>query len=150
MGVLLRYFIIAKQELCAICFVHSYIINQLILGIMRHFKTIKGFVNSSYLQVTIESIMSGRTTFCHNGTYKHENFKLSSDAIREIAKGFSEYLYSTKERANEVFDAFMQHRGDYSFFQCFYVEWSGNSLRFSTSLSGEAFNYCRREFMKSI
>ena len=86
---------------------------------MRHFKTIKGFVNSSYLQVTIESIMSGRTTFCHNGTYKHENFKLSSDAIREIAKGFSEYLYSTKERANEVFGAFIHHRGDYSFFNFF-------------------------------
>ena len=117
---------------------------------MRHFKTAKGFIKSSYLQVSIENIMSGRTTFCHNGSYKHENFKLSSDAIREIEKGFSEYLYSTKERANKVFDAFMQHRGDYSFFQCFYVEWRGNSLRFSTSLSGEAFNYCRREFMKSI
>lgn len=117
---------------------------------MRHFKTAKGFIKSSYLQVTIENIMSGRTTFCHNGKYKHENFKLSSDVVREIAKEFSAYLYSTKERANEVFDAFMRHRGDYSFFQCFYVEWSGKSLRFSTSLSGEAFNYCRREFMKSI
>lgn len=117
---------------------------------MRHFKTAKGFIKSSYLQVTIESIMGGRTTFCHNGKYKHENFKLSGGAIREIAKAFSAYLYSTKERANEVFYAFMQHRGDYSFFQCFYVEWSGNSLRFSTSLSGEAFNYCRREFLKSI
>lgn len=117
---------------------------------MRYFKTAKGFIKSSCLQVTVENIMSGRATFCHDGKYKHENFKLSSDAIREIAKEFSAYLYSTKERANEVFDAFMRHRGDYSFFQCFYVEWSGKSLRFSTSLSGEAFNYCRREFMKSI
>lgn len=117
---------------------------------MRYFKTAKGFLKSSYSQVTIENIMSGRTTFCHNGVYKHENFKLSSDVICEIAEGFSKYLYSTKGRANEVFDAFMQQRGDYSFFQCFYVEWGGNSLRFSNSLSGEAFNYCRREFMKSI
>ena len=117
---------------------------------MRHFKTAKGFIKSSYSQVTIENIMSGRTTFCHNGAYKHENFKLSSDAIREIAKEFSAYLYSTKERANEVFDAFMSHRGDYSFFQCFYVELSGKPLRFSTSLSGESFNYCRKEFLKSI
>lgn len=117
---------------------------------MRYFKTANGFIKSSYLQVTIENIMSGRTTFCHNGKYKHENFKLSSEAIREIAKAFSVYLYSTKERACEVFDAFMQHHGDYSLFQCFYVEWSENSLRFSNSLSGEAFNYCRREFMKSI
>ena len=117
---------------------------------MRHFKTAKGFIKSSYLQVTVENIMSGRTTFCHNGAYKHENFKLSSDVIREIAKGFSEYLYSTKERANEVFEAFMQHHGNYSLFQCFYVERRGNSLRFSTSLSGESFNYCRREFLKSI
>lgn len=117
---------------------------------MRHFKTVKGFLKSSYSQVTIENIMSGRATFNHNGRYKHENFKLSNEAIREIADGFSKYLYSSKERANEVFDAFMSHRGDYSFFQCFYVEWSGKSLRFSNSLSGEAFNYCRREFMKSI
>ena len=117
---------------------------------MRHFKTAKGFLKSCYSQVTIENIMSGRTMFCHNGRYKHENFKLSNDAICEIAKEFSVYLYSTKERANEVFNAFMHHRGDYSLFQCFYIELSENSLRFSTSLSGESFNYCRREFLKSI
>ena len=117
---------------------------------MRYFKTAKGFVKSSYLQVTIENIMSGRAMFCHNGRCKHENFKLSNEAIREIADGFSKYLYSTKERANEVFNAFIHHRGDYSLFQCFYIELCENSLRFSTSLSGESFNYCRREFLKSI
>lgn len=117
---------------------------------MRYFKTTKSFLKSCYSQVTIESVMSGRATFNHKGRCKHENFKLSNEAIREIAKGFSEYLYSTKERANEVFNAFIHHRGDYSFFQCFYIEYNGNVLRFSNSLSGEAFNYCRREFMKSI
>lgn len=117
---------------------------------MRHFKTTKGFIKSSYLQVTIKDIMSGRTTFRHNGAYKREDFELSSDVICEIAEGFSEYLYSTKERADKVFEAFVQHRGNYSLFECFYVELRGNSLRFSNSLSGDAFNYCRREFMKSI
>lgn len=117
---------------------------------MRYFKTAKGFLKSCYSQVTIESVMSGRATFNHNGRYKHENFKLSNEAIREIADEFSKYLYSSKERANNVCDAFVNHRGDFSNFQCFYVEWSENGLRFSNSLSGEAFNYCRMEFMKSI
>lgn len=92
---------------------------------MRYFKTVKGFLKSCYSQVSIEQVMSGRATFIYNGSYKHENFKLSNEAIREIADGFSKYLYSSKERANDVYNAFMNHRGDYFFSNVFILDIMG-------------------------
>ena len=117
---------------------------------MRTFKTLRGFYKSCYSQVTVENILSGRTVFKSGNSYKFDTFRLSDEALREFAKIFSEWLYSMKERQQQVYEAIISKRGDYSFFQCFYLSQHNGKLCISNSLSGEAFNYCRHKFMKSI
>ena len=117
---------------------------------MRTFKTLQGFLKSCYSQVTVEDILSGRTVFKSGNSYKFDTFRLSDEALREFAKIFSEWLYSTKERQQQVYNAIMSKRGDASYFQCFYLSEYKGRLRISNSLPGETYNYCRRKFMESI
>lgn len=117
---------------------------------MRTFKTLQGFYKSCYSQVTVENILSGRTAFKSKSSYKYDTFRLENEALSEFAKLFSTYIYSTKEKQQQVYEAIVSKRGDYSFFQCFYLSQHNGKLCISNSLSGEAFNYCRRKFMKSI
>lgn len=117
---------------------------------MRTFKTLRGFYKSCYSQVTVESVLSGREVFKSGGSYKFDTFRLSDEALREFAKLFSESLYSTKERQQQVYDAIISKRGDASYFQCFYLSEYKGRLRISNSLPGETYNYCRRKFMESI
>lgn len=117
---------------------------------MRTFKTLRGFYNSCYSQVTVENILSGRTAFKSKNSYKYDTFRLESEVLSEFALLFSKYIYSTKERQQQVYEAITHGRGDYSYFQCFYLSKSTGKLYISNSLSGEAFTYCRREFMKTI
>lgn len=117
---------------------------------MRTFKTLQGLCKSCYSQVTVENILSGRTAFKLGNSYKYDTFRLADEALSEFAKLFSTYIYSTKEKQQQVYEAIMHGRGDYSYFQCFYLYKSTGKLYISNSLSGEAFTYCRREFMKTI
>lgn len=117
---------------------------------MRTFKTLRGFYKSCYSQVTVENILSGHTAFKSKNSYKYDTFRLSGEALKEFALLFSKYIYSTKERQQQVYEAIISQRGDYSFFQCFYLSEYKGKLRIGNSLSGEAYNYCRREFMKTI
>lgn len=117
---------------------------------MRTFKTLRGFCKSCYSQITVCGVMSGRAAFKSGTSYKYDTFKLSDEALKEFAKLFSEYIYSTKDRQQQIYDAIISKRGDYSSFQCFYLSECNGSLHIDNSLSGESYNYCRREFMKSI
>lgn len=117
---------------------------------MRKFKTLQGFCKSCYSQVTVEDVLSGRTVFKSGGSYKFDTFRLSDEALREFAKIFSGWLYSTKERQQQVYEAIISKRGDASYFQCFYLSEYKGKFRIGNSLSGEAYNYCRREFIKTI
>ncbi len=117
---------------------------------MRTFKTLQGFLKSCYSQVTVENILNNRTSFKSGSSYKYDTFRLENEALSEFALLFSKYLYSTKERQQQVYEAIISKRGDYSFFQCFYLSEYKGKLRIGNSLSGEAYNYCRREFIKTI
>lgn len=117
---------------------------------MRTFKTLQRFCESCYSQVTVEDVLTSRTVFKSGNSYKFDTFRLSDEALREFAKLFSESLYSTKERQQQVYDAIISKRGDASFFQCFYLSGDKGNLRISNSLPGETYNYCRRKFMESI
>ena len=83
---------------------------------MRTFKTLQGFCKSCYSQVTVENILSGRTSFKVGTSYEYDAFKLSDEALQEFAKLFSTYIYSTKEKQQQVYEAIVSKRGDYSFF----------------------------------
>lgn len=119
---------------------------------MRTFKTLKGFLNSSYNKNTsIESLLDGRGYFkAKEGGYVCEKFKLSNEALKEFADMFSKYLYSTKAKADEVRYGIINHLGDNSYLQAFYISLNGSNIHISNALSGEAFNYCKRKFKASI
>jgi len=118
---------------------------------MRKFETLKGFLKSNKdAYISIESVLDGRGCFETKEGYVFDNFKLSNDALKELADGFSKYLYSTKEKADKVSYGIMNHLGDHSYLQCFYISLGREGVRYSNSLSGEAFNYCRRKFKASI
>lgn len=118
---------------------------------MRKFKTLKGFLNSSYNKnIAVESLLDGRGCFYTKDGYVCENFKLSNEALKDFADMFSKYLYSTKAKADEVRYGIINHLGDNSYLQAFYISLNGSNIRISNSLSGEAFNYCKRKFKASI
>ena len=94
--------------------------------------------------------MSGKTIFKSGTSYKYDTFKLSDEALKEFAKLFSKYIYSTKDRQQQIYDAIISKRGDYSFFRGFFLSERNGNIHIDNNLSGEAYNYCRREFMKSI
>ena len=83
---------------------------------MKTFKTLQGFYKSCYSQVTVENILSGRTAFKSKNSYKYDTFRLEDEALSEFAKLFSTYIYSTKEKQRQVYEAIISKRGDYSFF----------------------------------
>ena len=79
----------------------------------------------------------------------HCNFELPEDVRQEIANGFASWLYATKgARRAEVTEGLVNGRGDLSLFQCFYLEVRPQGLRFSTSLSGEAHEFCKRKYLR--
>lgn len=120
---------------------------------MRKFKTLRGFLNSTYRKnIAVESLLNGRGFFYRKDDRYAccENFQLSNEALKEFADIFSKYLYSTKSKADEVRYGIINHLGDNSYLQAFYISLNGNNIRISNSLSGEAFNYCKRKFKASI
>ena len=81
MGVLLRYFIIGKQELCTICFVHSYIINQ-------NFKIMTKLVVSNHNLFVYRLCDEIRTSLCIEKW--EEELKQEVDSYSEKAKADSD------------------------------------------------------------
>ena len=114
---------------------------------MKSYKTLRGLLRQTP-QMTIEQLFSGK--MCHK-TKRWITFHLSDDAKRDAAEIFAEYLLSTKGRRSELAEALMDGRGDLSLFQCFYIRYTPKyGIYCSNSLSGSAFNYCKRNYLKQI
>lgn len=77
------------------------------------------------------------------------SFELSEQARKEAAELFASYLYSKGARRAEVAEGLREGWGDLSLFQCFYFSYKpGRGVWCSNSLSGEAFEYCRRKYLR--
>ena len=114
---------------------------------MKHYKTLNGFFrNAKSNQVTIKELFGNRAYLCG----KHQSFRLSDEATKQVSLLISEYLYTSKSRQKELYNALIERNGDFSFFQCFYLDKNKSGFHISNSLSGEAFDHCRRKFMQSI
>ena len=115
---------------------------------MIRYKTLKGLLRNCGTQMTAENL------FGQCKIYKRSKgilrASLSDEARREAADMFASYLYSTKgARREEVTKSLIDGRGDMSLFQCFYFEVDKRGrVRVSSSLSGEAFNYCKRKYLR--
>lgn len=110
------------------------------------YKTINGILKQCS-QMTVEDFFSGM--MYHKSKNKYLRFDLDDAERLKVAEKFAEYLLSSKKRRADLVDALMDGRGDLSYFQCFYVEYNDkHGLFFCCSLSGEAFEHCKRMYLK--
>lgn len=104
------------------------------------YKTLNGLLSQTR-HMNMEQFLNGRF---HHNTKGRINFKLDKEERKKVLESFSKYCFATKKAQNKLFFNLINNCGDPSLFQCFYIDKRG----FSTSLSGEAFNYCVRKYSK--
>lgn len=110
-----------------------------------HYKTLKGLLKqTANTQITAEQLFNKRLYI--RGAWR--NIELSEEALTEASNLFANYCVKTKSRANAMAEALNARRGDLSLFQCFYISLHNGKIIISNSLSGEAFNYCVRTYLK--
>ena len=110
------------------------------------YKTIRGLLSQSG-QMTIEYFF--RNMFYHMSRREFCGFSIDDSQKRQVAEKFAEYLLSSKKRRADLVEALMDSRGALSYFQCFYVEYNDkHGLFFCCSLCGEAFEHCKRMYLK--
>ena len=110
------------------------------------YKTIKGLLKQCG-QMTVEDFFSGM--MYHKSKNKYLCFDLDDTERLKAAEKFAEYLLSSKKRRADLVDALMEGRGDLRYFQCFYVNYDNKrGVYINNSLSGEAFDYCKRMYLK--
>ena len=114
----------------------------------RVYKTMKGFlkaVGDGY--VSADKFFAGKH-LC--GTSRNLFYAVPSDELRaEVAKAFEKDHWSRSNHAR--LNALMSgHGADFSFLQCFYVTRKEKyNYCYGTSLSGDAYDYCKRMFTES-
>lgn len=111
------------------------------------FKTLRGLMRASSGQLTAEAVFSGRAYLSNGRGWCH--VVLSDRARLDAAELFAAYCVRSKARRADMVEALANGRGDFSLFQCFYFDLYFNSMpKISNSLSGEAFNYCVRQYLR--
>ena len=111
------------------------------------YKTLRGLLANQAGQITAENLFNNRRIYKTRRGWC--SFELSEEATREAAEMFANYLYKKGERRDEVAEGLARGWGNLSLFQCFYISYSKKyGVHFSNSLSGDAFNYCRRKYLR--
>lgn len=110
------------------------------------FKTLRGLMRASSGQLTAEAVFNGRVYLSSGRGWC--NVVLSDRARLEAAQLFAAYCVTSKARRADMAEALAAGRGDFSLFQCFYFVNYGRGVQVSNSLSGEAFNYCVRQYLR--
>ena len=110
------------------------------------FKTLRGLIRAASGQISAASVFSGRCYLSRGRGWS--NVVLSDRARLEAAQLFAAYLVKTPARRADMVEALTAGRGDLSLFQCFYFDLTPDGVRVSNSLSGEAFEYCKREYLR--
>lgn len=111
------------------------------------FKTLCGFLRACSGQVTAEAVFSGRAYLSNNRGWCR--VVLSDRARLDAAKLFAAYCVTNKARRADMVAALVAGRGDFSLFQCFYFDLYFNNMpKISNSLSGSAFEACKREYLR--
>lgn len=113
---------------------------------MKTYKTLEGFLKSStkgkvckYLRIC---------DILNNNSIK---FELQGKALNQFAELVSNYLYSGKTARLDIKNAIIRGCNDKNeYLQCFYLSNRNGKFYVSNSLSGEAFEYCRRKFYKTL
>lgn len=109
-----------------------------------NYKTAKGLLNHTK-QLTVEQFLN--RSFHHN-TGGWANFSVTDSVNKEICRLIASYCVATKKRALDMYSALINKDGDASLFQCFYISLHNGKVIVSNSLSGNAFRYCVRTYLK--
>lgn len=110
------------------------------------FKTLRGLLRASSGQLTAENLFSGRVYLSRGRGWC--NVVLAESARLEAAQLFAAYCVTSKARQADMVEALAAGRGDFSLFQCFYFDDYGRGVQISNSLSGSAFEWCKREYLR--
>lgn len=114
---------------------------------MRRFKTLKGLMKSVGKSLVSVADVLDQIMWFKNG-HKIEKFVLEDSALKEVAEILADNW--SKGYHKRVVEKVMANEGDNSYLQCFYIEsCNDGSFRVGNSLSGEAYNYCKRMWLKS-
>lgn len=109
-----------------------------------NYKTAKGLLSHTG-QMTVETFLNRRF---HHNTGGWANFTVSDKVNEDICKLIADYCVSTKARAKDMYFSLLNCEGDASLFQCFYIGIYNGKVIISNSLSGSAFRYCVRTYLK--
>ena len=114
--------------------------------IKRTYKTLNGFLNAvGKNNVSVYLSMTGFPVMKDGKRYK---LYLEDSAKEELGEYMAE-LWS-KRYHNFVVDAFKKAEGDFSYFECFHIERYDGRIRIGNSLSGDAYDYCKKMWKKTV
>lgn len=122
-------------------------LNSMIM--IRYYKTLQGLKKAYGHQIRVSDFFDPNSQVFKNG--RNVRLQPTKELQAVVAQAFAKQLYKRKS-SSENFIAKLTSGNcllDWSLFQCFYVELSNGKIRISNSLSGEAFNYCIRKFLRS-
>jgi len=122
---------------------------------MKTYKTLEGFFKAATKDKTYNSLricdILNHNIFYDKKNYKPIKFELKGKAIEQFADLVSKCLYTGKSARLEISNAIINGCNDKDeYLQCFYLDKHNDIFYISNSLSGEAFEYCRRKFYKTL
>ena len=115
---------------------------------IRYYKTLRGLEKAYGGQIRVSVFFDRKEIVWKNG--KHVRLQPTKELQEKVARAFAEQIY-TRKSSKDNFVAILMSENcwlDWSLFQCFYVEQRKNGIRISNSLSGEAYDYCIRKFLR--
>ena len=114
--------------------------------IKKYYKTLNGFLNAvGKHTVSVYLSMEGYPVIKDGKRYE---LYLDDSAKEELG----EYMAKkwSKRYHNLVVDAFKNSKGDFSYFQCFYIERYDGKIHIVNSLPGKNFDYCKKMWKKTV
>lgn len=115
---------------------------------ISYYKTLRGLRKAYGGQVSVRDFFDRKRRVYRNG--KDARLQPTKELQEKVARAFAEQIYK-KKSSKENFVASLTSGSswlDWSLFQCFYVEQGKNEIYISNSLSGEAYDYCIRKFLR--
>ena len=116
---------------------------------IRYYKTLRGLKKAYGGQIKVSVFFDRKELVWKNG--KNVRLQPTKELQEKVARAFAEQIY-IKKSSKENFVAILMSENcwlDWSLFQCFYVEQRKNRIFISNSLSGEAYDYCIRKFLRN-
>lgn len=115
---------------------------------IRYYKTLRGLEKAYGGQIRVSIFFDRKKNVWKNG--KHVRLQPTKELQEKVARAFAEQIYTRKSSKDNFVAILMSGSSwlDWSLFQCFYVEQRKNGIFISNSLSGEAYNYCIRKFLR--